>query len=54
MDFNPATNIHVSISKNTIYLVNIKETKNFRKMPNFNYFKSEKPNVILSNLSTSI
>jgi hypothetical protein len=53
LDFNPVTNILSSISKNAIYLVEIKNLKNSKRIPNFQYFKSEKACGIVANLNNS-
>jgi hypothetical protein len=53
MDYNPYTNILTTISKNTIYLVDVKNPKVNRKFPNFQYVKSEKPYGIMSNINNS-
>ena len=53
MDFNPVTNILSTISKNAIYLVDIKNIGNNKKFPNFQYYKSEKAYGIFSNLNNS-
>jgi hypothetical protein len=53
MDFNPETNILSSISKNAIYLVDIKNVKNNKRIPIFQYVKSVKPYSILSNFNNS-
>jgi hypothetical protein len=51
MDFNPHKNIICSISKNAILLTNIKNLKKSKRIPNFQYFKSEKPYGIMPNLN---
>lgn len=53
MDYNPYTNILATISKNSIYLVDIKNPKNNKRIPNFQYYKSEKPYGILTNQNNS-
>jgi len=50
MDFCPETEILSSISKNFIYLVNIRDIRITKKVKNFEFFNGTKAYGILSNI----
>ena len=41
------------MSKNAVYIVDVKDIKNNKKFPNFTYHKSEKPYGIVTNFNHS-
>jgi hypothetical protein len=53
MDFNPLNNILITVSKNSIYLVDIKNINNNKKISNYQYHKSQKIIGAISNMNNS-
>ena len=52
IDFNPHTNILITLSKTSIILYDINNSNNFRKIPNFQIIGKEYISGIVPNLST--
>lgn len=49
MEYNPTTEFICSISKNTIYIVSIRDARIAKKFKNFEYFNGNKPYGIVAN-----